>query len=115
MRLFWPIASVVLLILCITTNLWWFSANFDLATILKARDQQYYESCSALKQALEVMPSLKAAHTVTEIVPLAAQAAGDAEPYEKEGFIWVGFLGYQFGPDGGLDKVVPTWEPFDCP
>jgi hypothetical protein len=33
------------------------------------------------------------------------------EPFEKDGFVWVGSLGLKFDESGRVVEAVPAWQP----
>lgn len=60
-----------------------------------------------LAQTLAILPVVvKAGVTRNEIVSAARVPNGKTEPYEKEGFVWVGQLGLKFTASGQFEKAV---------
>jgi hypothetical protein len=67
------------------------------------------ENEAAVTQLIAVAPVLARGATRDEVIA-AARQPGDIEPFEKEGFVWVGQVGLQFGPDGRLQTVSRAWS-----
>jgi hypothetical protein len=67
-----------------------------------------YETTSELlTQTLAVLPVVgKEGATRNEIVTAARVPNDRTEPYEKEGFVWVGQLGLKFNTRGKFEKAV---------
>ncbi len=110
----WPFASAVLAAALVLSNAAWAYFSLDAATITKARDQEYRSTCHALRQTLDLMPRLTATLPERDVLA-AARASSSDEPFEKDGATWIGSLGFYFDPSGRLTRIVPSWEPFDCP
>lgn len=57
----------------------------------------------ALSQALAIIEVTGASHD--QIVAAANRARSSGEPFEKDGYLWVGRLGLRFTEDGKLEEV----------
>lgn len=102
------VAGLVLALL--GSNLWWAYRSVDDG--LRCADQRraHEQSEQALTQALAALPTAARAGTPTEVVR-AARGAIDAEaPFEKDGLVWVGQLGFRFGKDGRVTQAVRAWS-----
>jgi hypothetical protein len=66
------------------------------------------ENEAAVAQLIALAPMLARGASKDEIIA-AARSPGDAEPFEKEGFVWVGQIGLRFGSDGRLQEVSRAW------
>lgn len=110
----WVIATAVLAVLLVLTNVFWLMRVFDLTVMFATRDRQSLEYCHALEQALELLPPLAAGRTRDELLATAKSSAPADEAFEKDGAHWFGSLGFELDDQGQLRRVLPVWEPFEC-
>jgi hypothetical protein len=104
---------VVLAVALAATNLWWFYRAIDSAAAAADRQTQCHMEHQALAQALVVLPvAARAGSTPAEVLAAAAKAASRTESFQKDGYTWVGELGFQFSDGGRLSAVEPAWQPF---
>jgi hypothetical protein len=95
------------------TNLWWLYHAVDSAAAAADRETQCHNEHQALAQALAVLPvAARADSTPTEVVAAAAKAASRTDSFQKDGYTWVGELGFRFSDGGRLSAVEPAWQPF---
>jgi hypothetical protein len=101
------IAIVALASTLVVSNLWWAYRMFDSGiTQTYARASQEATS-ELLAQTLAILPAVgKAGATRNEIVSAARMPNDQTEPYEKEGYVWVGQLGLKFNPRGQFEKAI---------
>jgi hypothetical protein len=97
----------VLVFVLVASNLWWASRVLDAGiTQTYARASQKTTS-ELLTQTLAVLPVVARAGASREQVVAAARMPNDrVEPYEKEGYVWVGQLGLKFNPQGQFEKAI---------
>ena len=112
---FWRNGIVVLAAALIGTNIFWFHALLDSATILKARDQLADEYCRSLGQAMRILPALSGPSSRDDIIRASSVGDSEIEVFEKDGATWIGWLGFRFDDDGTIEQVLPLAEPFGCP
>ncbi len=67
-----------------------------------------YERTGMLKQLISVMPELSSEKSKNQIIAIVEKST-ELEPFEKEGAIWIGWIGFQFDDQGRLMKVIPSW------
>lgn len=97
----------VLLIVLLISNAWWAFAVVDAGVTSTYQDAQLEEEQQALNQTLAVIRVLaKSGATRTQIVEAAQEAWSAGEPFEKDGYTWVGRLGLKFNEQGQLIDVV---------
>jgi hypothetical protein len=93
--------------LLVATNVWWAYRALDAGVTLTYLRASYDTSETQLATARAVIDALLQEGASRESIIRAAKAASkDAEPYEKNGAVWVGQLGLRFSPEGRLTKVV---------
>jgi hypothetical protein len=93
--------------LLVATNLWWAYRVLDGGITLTYLRASYDPSATQLATARAVIDALVQEGASRESIIRAAKAASkDAEPYEKNGAVWVGQLGLRFSPEGRLTKVI---------
>jgi hypothetical protein len=99
----------VLLLALVTSNLWWAYRLLD-AGITNTYATASIESTSeALNQALAILPvALRPKATREEVINAARIRNDMAEPFEKEGHVWVGQLGLKFDERGRLIKAATS-------
>jgi hypothetical protein len=113
---FWKFSTIALAAALLASNAYWLFHTVDEVSVNEARDQTYYETCHALKQALKALPAVAVKRNRETVVRAAHEAAQPSDdPFEKEGETIVGWLAFAFAPDGSLSRVTPIWEPFECP
>jgi hypothetical protein len=105
----WKITTLLLAIALVGTNCWWLYNAIDAGVTNKYQDQMIYEQTGMLKQLIAVTPELSSDKDKTEIVAIV-QKSSDLDPFEKEGAVWIGWLGLQFSDKGKLIKVIPPWD-----
>jgi hypothetical protein len=93
------------------SNLWWASRALDAGiTQTYARASQEVTS-ELLTQTLAVLPVVAEAGASREQIVAAARMPNDrTEPYEKEGYVWVGQLGLKFNAQGKFEKAIADPE-----
>jgi len=97
----------------VATNVWWPYQLLDSGVTLTYQEDSLRVNERALAQSLAVMKALAAspAPRREEVIAAVSAAANDrVDPFEKEGFIWVGDLGLRFSESGHLLEAVPAWS-----
>ncbi len=92
----------------LVTNGLWAYRSVDFGITHSHQQVSLDETRRALAQALAIVDVLVAdAGADREALIAAASAAWQAgEPFEKEGYVWVGGLGLRFAGEGRLVEVV---------
>jgi hypothetical protein len=105
------IAISALVLTLVGSNLWWASRLLD-AGITQTYARASQESTSELLiQTLAVLPVVaKAGASQAQVVEAARLANDRTEPYEKEGYVWVGQLGLKFSPQGQFQRAIAGAE-----
>jgi len=103
--------SVIIIILLIFslvgTNAWWAYRLLDAGVSFTYQGESLEENQQALGQTLEIIKALTLSNVTREKIVAAAQKSWCAtEPFEKEGYLWVGRLGLRFNKDNQLVEVV---------
>jgi hypothetical protein len=107
------IAIWALSLALVVSNLWWLYAAFDAAVTTMYLEQTFDEHRQALTELLVVAPvAADPAATPESVLGAARATARDGVSFEKEGFVWVGQLGYRFDDAGRLVEVRTSWSPF---
>ena len=105
------VAALVLAL--VATNLFWLYSAVDSGITLTYLEQSLEEHHQALAALLAVAPIAADPEATPESVLAVALEAGEYRfTFEKEGFIWVGELGYRFDEMGRLEEVQTSWSPF---
>jgi hypothetical protein len=107
------VTIIVLAVALIASNLWWAYAAVDSGVTATYREQAFQEHRKALAELIAVVPAISDPAATRESVLAAARSSvTESEELEKDGFVWVGHLGYRFGEDGRLREVRTSWSPF---
>src|SRR5688500_8731907 len=107
------VAIILLAVALVASNMWWAYAAVDSAVTSTYSEQALQEHREALAELIAVVPAVcDPSATRESILAAARSSAKDSQEFEKEGFVWVGRLGYRFGEDGRLREVRTSWSPF---
>ena len=102
---------LALLALLVVSNALWAYALVDAAVSFTYLRESFSSCDAALTQALALLPvAAEEGASRSTIVSSAARLAPDEDPFEKEGFIWVGGLGLEFDDRGQLVRAVRAWS-----
>lgn len=99
----------VLVLLLVGSNAWWAYRMVDASISYTHLGATLEQNEAAVAQLIALAPVLAHGAPREEVLAVA-RLPGDREPYEKEGFVWVGKLGLRFGPDGRLQEVSRAWS-----
>ena len=91
----------------VASNAWWAYRLLDAGVTQTYQSASLEESQQALSQSLAVIKAMAASNYSQQAIIGAAEAAwpGD-EPFEKDGYLWVGRLGLRFNAEGRLVEAV---------
>jgi hypothetical protein len=96
-----------LVLILVGSNLWWASRVLDAGISLTYARASEETTSELLTQTLAVLPVVARTGVSREQVVAAARITKDrVEPYEKEGYVWVGQLGLKFNPQGQFEKAI---------
>jgi hypothetical protein len=98
-----------LVVILIASNAWWAYRMLDAGISYTYLGVSLEENEAAVAQLIAIAPLLARGASRDEVIA-AARRSGDSEPFEKEGFVWVGQIGLQFGSEGRLQKVSRAWS-----
>lgn len=106
------VTIALLVALLLGSNLLWFYTVLDGAVASTHRQQAYEDAQNAARQTLAVLTEVAAGNASRQrVIDAAVRAHPDAEPFEKDGFVWVGGIGLRFAADGRLVEAVPSVDP----
>jgi len=98
---------ILLVVALIASNIWSAYRTLDLGVTLTYQEASLKESQQALSQALAIIKVVGAKNGTRETIIGAAQNAWNAgEPFEKDGYLWVGRLGLRFNSNGHLIEAI---------
>ena len=101
------IIIILLTVFLVGSNAWWVYRLMDAGVSYTYQGVSLEENQQALAQSLEIIKTLGSSDVSREKIVAAAQITwGAAEPFEKEGYLWVGRLGLRFNKDNQLVEVV---------
>ena len=107
------VAIVLLSFALIGSNIWWAYGALDAGITYTYQQDSLQKSQEALTQAVAVIKASGQGATKEAVLAAAISSAeGATEPFEKEGYIWVGSIGLRFSEGGHLQEVAPSWAPF---
>lgn len=108
------VAITVLILALVGTNAFWVYAVVDCGVSGTYLQDSYQNAKSAAFQAMAVIPIASDPSASREAVIAAAVNASSwptEEPFEKDGFVWVGSIGLKFDPSGRVIEVRPLVQP----
>jgi hypothetical protein len=103
------VSILSLVVVLIASNAWWAYRMLDAGISYTYLSVSLKENEAAVAQLIALAPVLARGATRDEVIA-AARQPGDTEAFEKEGFVWVGHIGLQFGSEGRLQKVSRAWS-----
>ena len=99
---------VLLLLALVGSNGWWAYRLLDAGVSYTYQGVTLEENHQALAQALAVIKAMAAQGASRPHVVAAAQrVCPSLEPFEKDGYLWVGRLGLRFDAADQLIEAVP--------
>lgn len=106
------IGFVTLATLLVVTNLWWAFQLLDSGVTQTHIGVSLNDNQIALSQTIAVAKeATRPGSTRESIVAAAMQGQGEINPFEKDGYLWVGRIGLKFYNDGRLQDVARAWSP----
>jgi hypothetical protein len=104
------IIIMTLVALFVVSNVWWAHTVLDSGISYTYLQDSYGRSQEALSQSLAIISVIAGPDpNRSEIIEAAQSVAPTLEPFEKEGYLWVGSLGLKFDDRDRLVEVVPNF------
>jgi hypothetical protein len=98
---------IILSIALIASNAWWAYKMLDFGVSYTYQGVSLEESSQALSQSLAIIKASAAPDASRDsIIKAAEKAWSGSEPFQKEGYLWVGRLGLRFSEQGRLIEAV---------
>ena len=98
------ISIIILVLLFVSTNIFWFFTFIDMGLTQKSQGQLIYELENSKKQAVGMLKESLQEKNKDEI-KLIAEKYTDIDSFEKEGCLWVGWYGFKFSETGELEGL----------
>ena len=97
----------------VVSNGWWAYRALDSGITYTYQQASLDEATQAMNQALALLNAMAADGDLTrqELIRVADNAWSAGEPFEKEGFVWVGRLGLAFDGTGNLIRTIRNGGP----
>lgn len=103
---------LLLVLLLIGSNAWWAYHAVDAGVTQTYMGVSLDDNKQALAQTLTLLPVVARPGATRADVVAAARAVGpQSEPFEKDGFFWVGKIGLKFNEHGHLVEASRAWSP----
>ena len=109
----WIVAAALALLL-IASNGWWALESMDTANSAQYRQQVLLEECEGLDQTMDMLPLVATGRSKMEILSIAHASAPESEPFDKDGYVWIGRLGFKFERDALIHVRRSVSPPPDC-
>ena len=101
------IAILLLVVALFGTNIWWAFRMFDAGISYTYQGASLEQNEQALAQSLAIINTLGSSNSSrSQVIKAAQEAWPSTEPFEKEGYLWVGRLGLRFNAAGQLVEAV---------
>ena len=101
----WKIFLIILTLLLILTNVFWFYNLLDQGATLKYSDQVKYEKTKTVNQLLEIYPFINLGMDKSEVISKMKMIDSTSEYFEKEGKLYFGFIALTFDSNNKLNKI----------
>lgn len=101
---------VILAVLLVVSNGFWLYHSLDNGITATYREVSLQENQEALAQALQIINAAQPAISRNELIKAAQVSTNFAEPFEKDGYLWIGRLGFRLSDEGILLEAVPAWH-----
>jgi hypothetical protein len=99
----------LLLATLIVSNAWWAYTVLDSGITYTYLRDSYEQNQQALLQSLAITNVLTTEEaTRGQVIEAALEICPSSEPFEKEGYYWLGSLGLLFDESDRLVEVVPN-------
>jgi hypothetical protein len=92
------------------TNVFWAYRLFDAGISYTYQQASLEDAQQALAQSVAVVRTLTPAGNRSQIISAAQSAWASGEPFEKDGFLWVGRIGLRFDDAGRLTALTLTTD-----
>ena len=97
----------------VASNAFWLYRTVDSGVSHSYLSDSYQDARSTALQALAILPVVaRIDSSKADVLAAAAKASGDTDPFEKDGYTWVGKMGLKFDTSGRLVEAKPNAEPF---
>jgi hypothetical protein len=102
------VAISLLAVALVVSNAWWAYITVDTGITHTYESVSFEETQQALSQALAII-NVSSSPTVTraQIIEASEKAWSAGEPFENDGYLWVGRLGLRFNKKGKLIEAIP--------
>ena len=98
------ILIIILVLLFVSSNIFWFFTFIDMGVTQKSQGQLIYELENSKKQAVGILKeSLQEKHK--NEIKLIAEKYTDMDSFEKGDCIWIGWYGFKFSQSGDLEGI----------
>jgi hypothetical protein len=102
-----------LIVALVATNAFWIYKTVDSGVSHSYLSDSYQAARSTALQALAILPvASRVNSSQADVVAAAAKEGGGSDPFEKDGYTWVGYLGLKFDTNGRLVEAKPSADPF---
>jgi len=98
--------------LLVLTNLFWLYTVIDQSVSRSYLEVSYREAQATAEQAIALLPMAARPNVARQdLVDAARLAAPEDEPFEQDGFVWLGHVGLRFDASGRLVEARPAVDP----
>ena len=106
-----PIAIMGLIAALLGSNAAWLYASLNAGVSYTYLEDSYRTARQTALQAVSLLPEVARPQATRESIIAAALRGQKGEPFDKEGYVWVGELGLQFDSSGALINASPASDP----
>jgi hypothetical protein len=103
---------VLLVVALLGSNAWWAYRTLDAGVTQTHLGASLDDNKQALAQTLALLPVVaRAGVSRSDVVAGARLPGSQDQPFEKDGFVWVGKIGLKFNEQGQLIEAARAWSP----
>ena len=104
------IAGLVLAL--VASNGWWAYHTLDRGITVTYLGVALDDNKTALAQTLAILPVVARGEASRDaVIAVATTTEASFEPFEKDGFVWVGRIGLKFDERGRFVEATRGWDP----
>ncbi len=99
----------ILVVVLVVSNGFWIYQLIDVGVTMSYRNKELDDNAKTRDQLLAVLPQLAAGRSKQEIIRIVSEYTS-LESFEKDGCVWIGWIGLKFSQNDELLSVSKVWN-----